>query len=76
MQGHEFEVLGTNPTSSKQPPVDFVARGASLSPTRNANKRHIDVSEFGDKRGKSPGLLGADKSVANEDLNFSLGIET
>ena len=42
-----------------------------------SNKRHIDVSEFGDKRdvSKSPGL-GPENSIVNQDLTFSLGIET
>ena len=56
-----------------------MATGASISPARtNTQKRHIDVLEFGENRDrdKSQGLLGADKSGVNEDLNFSLGIET
>ena len=66
-------MLGTNPASRKS---------AGVSPNRTinvpaSNKRHIDVSEFGDKRdvSKSPGL-GRENSIANQDLTFSLGIET
>ena len=45
------------------------------------NKRHIDVADFCDKRdqnSKSPGggLKIVDNSIANEDLNFSLGTTT
>ena len=73
IQGHGFEVLGTNPSNLK-------SGGVSPNRTINvpaSNKRHIDVSEFGDKRdvSKSPGL-GPENSIVNQDLTFSLGIET
>ena len=66
-------MLGTNPANLK-------SGGVSPNRTINvpaSNKRHIDVSEFGDKRdvSKSPGL-GPENSIVNQDLTFSLGIET